>query len=213
MSSEVHHPLFARIYPWLSERMEDRGMAEKRIALLDGLEGRILEVGVGNGLNLRHYPANVTEVVAVEPEPRLRELARKAAADAPVPVEVVAGVARKLPAEDAAFDAVVTSLVLCSVEDQAPALAEVRRVLRPGGELRFFEHVRALSHGLGIVQRAVDASRLWALAGGGCHLARATGQAIADAGFRIERVERFRFPETTVPFPSAPHVLGRARRL
>lgn len=212
MTSDVHHPVFARIYPWLSERMEDQGMSEKRSALLGGLEGRVLEVGVGNGLNLRYYPTTVTEVVAVEPEPHLRELARKAAADAPVPVEVVAGVARDLAAEDVAFDAVVTSLVLCSVEDQASALAEVHRVLRPDGELRFFEHVRALSRGLGTVQRVVDASRLWAFAGGGCHVARDTGQAIADAGFRIERIERFRFPDTTVPFPSAPHILGRARR-
>lgn len=212
MTSDVHHPVFARIYPWLSERMEDQGMAERRIALLEGLEGRVLEVGVGNGLNLRHYPTSVTEVVAVEPEPRLRDLARQAAADAPVPVEVVAGVARDLPTGDAAFDAVVTSLVLCSVEDQASALAEVHRVLRPGGELRFFEHVRAVSRGLGVAQRVVDASGLWALAGGGCHVSRDTGQAIADAGFRIERIERFRFPETAVPFPSAPHILGRARR-
>ncbi|MBW3560865.1 MAG: class I SAM-dependent methyltransferase [Actinobacteria bacterium] len=212
MTSDVHHPVFARIYPWLSERMEDQGMAERRIALLEGLEGRVLEVGVGNGLNLRHYPTSVTEVVAVEPEPRLRDLARQAAADAPVPVEVVAGVARDLPTGDAAFDAVVTSLVLCSVEDQTSALAEVHRVLRPGGELRFFEHVRALSRGLSVAQRLVDASGLWALAGGGCHVARDTGHAIADAGFRIERIERFRFPETAVPFPSAPHILGRARR-
>ena len=212
MTADVHHPLFARIYPWLSERMEDQGMSEKRSALLDGLEGRVLEVGVGNGLNLRHYPTSVTEVVAVEPEPHLRELAQHAAAESPVPVEVVPGVARDLPGEDASFDAVVTSLVLCSVEDQDSALTEVHRVLRPGGELRFFEHVRALSRGLGVTQRVVDASRLWALAGGGCHVARDTGRAIADAGFRIERIERFRFPETAVPFPSSPHILGRARR-
>lgn len=212
MASEVHHPVFARIYPWLSRRMEGHGMAEKRGILLRGLEGRVVEVGVGNGLNLQHYPPEVSDVVAVEPETHLRELAEGASTDAPVPVRVIDAVAADLPAEDGSFDGGVTSLVLCSVDDQAAALAELFRVIRPGGELRFFEHVHALSAGLGTAQRILDATRLWALGGAGCHLARDTARAISGAGFRIERIERFRYPETTIPLPTAPHILGTAHR-
>ena len=117
---------------------------EHRRKLLEGLSGRVIEVGAGNGLNFSLYPHTVEKVVAVEPEPTLREAAREEAKEAQVEIEVVDGVASELPAEDASYDAVVASLVLCSVRDQAEALAEMRRVLKPGGELRFYEHV--ISH-------------------------------------------------------------------
>ena len=109
--------------------------------MLDGLEGRIVEVGAGTGLNFAHYPTSVTEVVAVEPEPRVRGLASTAAPRASVLVTVVDGSADSLPLEDDSCDAAVCSLVRCSVPDQARALAEVRRVRRRGGELRFYESV------------------------------------------------------------------------
>ncbi len=146
--TDISHPLFARMWTLLlSPGAEHAGMAEHRDELLAGLDGRVIEVGAGNGLNFRHYPAAVTEVVALEPEPYLRRRAERAAAAAPVSVTVVAGVADALPAEDGGFDAGVASLVLCSVPDQAAALRELRRVIRPGGELRFYEHVLARGRG------------------------------------------------------------------
>jgi ubiquinone/menaquinone biosynthesis C-methylase UbiE len=202
------HPVFARMWARAAPSMERHGAAEHRARLLAGVAGRVLEIGAGTGSNLGHYPATVTSLVAVEPEPRLRARAQDAARSVPFPVTVVDGVAERLPADDASFDAVVTSLVLCSVPDQAAALAEIHRVLRPGGRFFFWEHVRG-DGGLARVQSALDAT-VWPFFGGGCHTGRDTAAAIAAAGLRIERIERFRFPETRVPMPTSPHVLGVA---
>jgi ubiquinone/menaquinone biosynthesis C-methylase UbiE len=205
------HPIFARMFVRASAAMDAGGGAEHRQRLLAGLEGRIVEVGAGNGRNFAHYPPGVTGVLAVEPERYLRELAAHDAALAPVSVEVVEGVAERLPADDGAFDAGVVSLVLCSVADQAAALRELRRVIRPGGELRFYEHVRAETPGLRRVQRVLDRT-VWPFFVGGCHTGRDTAGAIEATGFRIERLDRFRFPEGGLPTPTAPHVLGVATR-
>jgi SAM-dependent methyltransferase len=199
--------MFAR----MSERMEDAGAREYRKETLSGLAGRVIEVGAGNGLNFRHYPDAVTEVVALEPEPYLRELARRAAAEASVPVVVTDGVADDLPGGEAAFDAGVASLVLCSVPDQASALAELLRVIRPGGELRFFEHVAARSPGLARLQRTVD-RLFWPRVGGGCHTHRDTAAEIERAGFTIEEMRRFPFRVCILAAPVTPHIIGRARR-
>ncbi|HKR50707.1 MAG TPA: class I SAM-dependent methyltransferase, partial [Pseudonocardiaceae bacterium] len=128
--SGFQHPCFARIYERISVESEQRGTAQHRDQALASLTGLVIEVGAGNGLNFGHYPNTVTEVVAVEPEDRLRALAEKAAVTAAVPVRVLAGHADALPAQDTSFDAAVASLVLCSVPDLAGALAEIRRVLR-----------------------------------------------------------------------------------
>jgi ubiquinone/menaquinone biosynthesis C-methylase UbiE len=119
------------------------------------------------------------------------------------------GTAGRLPAGDGTFDAAVASFVLCSVPDVPAALAEIRRVLRPGGQLRFFEHVRADTPGLARVQRVLDAT-VWPTFGGGCHAHRDTLAAIEAAGFTVERVERLRVPETRLPAPTSPHILGTA---
>jgi ubiquinone/menaquinone biosynthesis C-methylase UbiE len=204
------HPLFARLYIRGSADAEDRGQAEYRRELLDGIGGRVLELGCGNGLNFRHYPSSVDEVVAVEPEPTLREAAADAAARAPMPVRVVSGVADALPVDDASFDAAVACLVLCSVPDQASALAELRRVLRPGGELRVYEHVQAQSQPLAGFLKFAE-STFWPRIGGGCHPARHTADAIAGAGFEVEECRRFGFKPAAF-MPTLPHILGRARR-
>ena len=207
---EVHHPLFARMYDRMSVAEEAKGAAKHREELLADLSGRVVEVGAGNGLNFAHYPPSVSEVVAVEPEPYLRARAERAAQDAKVPVRVVPGAAERLPADDGSFDAAVASLVLCSVRDQPRALAEIFRVLKPGGELRFYEHVRSHRPGFARFQRRVDI--VWPHLGGGCHTSRATDEAIQQAGFVVERCRRFAFRPSFVDLPVTPHILGAARR-
>ncbi|MEU4336074.1 methyltransferase domain-containing protein [Micromonospora lupini] len=205
----VSHPVFARVYERLSVAMDRAGTAAFRRDLAAGLKGRVIEIGAGNGRMFVHYPPTVTEVVAVEPERRLRAAAVRAAPAAPVPVTVVDGLAEALPAGEGEFDAAVVALVLCTVPDQAAALAEIRRVLRPGGQLRFFEHVAAEEPGrLRRVQRLSDAT-VWPRLFAGCHTGRDTTAAIRAAGFAIDELRRFRFPATSSS-PSSPCVLGRA---
>jgi ubiquinone/menaquinone biosynthesis C-methylase UbiE len=207
----VNHPLFARFYARVLAPNEGADIRALREELLDGLSGRVVEVGAGSGANFPHYPAAVAEVVAVEPEAYLREQASAAAASAAVPVTVVDGVADALPLEDGSCDAAVACLVLCSVPDQAHALAELRRVLRPGGELRFFEHVRGESARMTRWQRLADRT-FWPRLFGGCHTARDTVAAIAGAGFALERSRDVRPDSVPAFLPVAPQTIGVARR-
>jgi len=210
-AASVHHPLFARFYARVLARNEPAELRAFRDELLAGLSGRVVEVGAGSGANFPHYPPEVTEVVAVEPESYLREQARAAAARAPVRVTVLDGVADALPLADASCDAAVACLVLCTVPDQASALAELRRVLAPGGELRFLEHVRGGSPRMVRAQRFVDRT-FWPHAFGGCHTARDTVAAIAAAGFALERHRDLR-PRSLPSFlPIHPQAIGVARR-
>ncbi|MGW3951640.1 class I SAM-dependent methyltransferase [Streptomyces sp. NPDC004752] len=208
----VHHPVFARCYARVSVNAETRlGMAAIRDRLLAGLSGRVIEIGAGNGLNFAHYPSAVSEVVAIEPERLLRQLAVDAALRSEVPVDVVPGVAEALPVKSEAFDAAVLCLVLCSVRDVARALGEVRRVLRPGGELRFFEHGRGGGRAMLLTQRVLDRT-LWPRLSGGCHLSREPVAALRDAGYALGPYRRTLMPETGPRLPTSYFVLGTARR-
>lgn len=210
MATRVHHPIFARMYHRMSAKVEALGVAEHRQRMLAGLAGRVVEVGAGNGLNFSHYPDAVREVIAVEPESYLRTQAELAAAKAPIFVRVVDGDAEHLPLEDGSIDAAVTSLVLCSVINQAAALREIHRALRSGGELRFYEHVLASDARLARYQRFADP--IWTRFAGGCRLTRNTHEAIQAAGFIVDESEQFVFQPCRAAKLAAPHILGRAHK-
>ena len=203
------HPRFARAYLDLAPVADERGGRDHRRRLLAGLSGVVVEVGAGHGGNFAHYPPSVTSVVAVEPEPTLRRHALAAASDAPVPVRVLDGVADALPVADGSADAAVFSLVLCSVPDQRRALREARRVLRPGGTLALYEHVRSPRPVLALLEDVV--TPLWSRLAAGCHPNRDTLAAVTGEDFVLRQVERFRFkPNRGVP--RAEHVLAWAIR-
>jgi ubiquinone/menaquinone biosynthesis C-methylase UbiE len=208
MTKQVHHPLFARMYRRVADAAEGKGASEHRDELLVGLSGRVVEVGAGTGLNFAHYPKTVSEVVAVEPEPYLRTVAEAKAGEVATKVTVVNGTADDLPAAAGEFDAGVASLVLCSVPSQTTALSELFRVIRPGGELRFYEHVVSDEPRKARMQNA--ATRFWPRVGGGCHPNRDTVGAIERAGFEIDDCERFEFRPSVLMAAVAPHVIGTA---
>ena len=208
--AKLQHPRFSRMYLRISEQAERRGSTGHRQRMLSDLIGTVIEIGAGNGLNFAYYPATVTNVVAVEPDDTLRRSAERAATAAPIPITVVSGQADALPGPDGSYDGAVTSLVLCSVPDPSHALAEAARVLKPGGQLRFYEHVRSASSLLGRLQDVVAPA--WATFGGGCHPNRDTLAAIERAGFEIDEFDRFSFRFSSV-LPPIAHVVGRAHKI
>ncbi len=183
-------------------------MISCREQLVEGLAGQVIEIGPGNGPNFRHYSSAVAEVLAVEPEPYLRARAQEAAQRLPAPIRVIDGQADSLPVQDASIDAVVACQVLCSVPDQARALKEIRRVLKPGGQLRVFEHVDAESR---IAHAALKAAEVtfWRRAFGNCHPTRDTLTAIGQAGFDSRAVRRFVMRAGSAE-PPLPYILGTA---
>ncbi len=207
--STTAHPVFAWAWPRIAAAGERRGTSAHRDELLAGLRGRVLEIGPGAGTNFTHYPSGVSEVVAVEPEPTLREHARRAAVHAPLAVQVIGGEADALPVASGAFDAVVASMVLCSVEDPPAAVAEIARVLTDGGELRVYEHVRSQRPGLARIQDALDL--MWPRMAGGCHTGRATMEILAQAGFEPTSMRSFDFRPCMLAAPVAPHVIAVCR--
>lgn len=206
---DIRNPFFARVYHYVLGR-EGKKMRRKRQQLLEGLAGVVIEVGPGNGPNFPLYPHTVERVVAVEPEPYLREKAGKTALRAPVPISVVSGTADNLPIGDGDADAVLLTLVLCSVPDQATALAEAARVLKPGGELRVFEHVGA-HQPLAQTALKVAEATFWRRAFGNCHPTRHTLDAIEQAGFDVSNIRRFVMQGSTIE-PPLPYIHGIARR-
>ena len=202
----LDHPFFARLWTVMSAH-ETALLRRLRAENLAGLSGRVLEVGAGTGTNFAFYPDTVREVVALEPETRLAPKAREAAAAASVPVTVVESTIEALP-DGEPFDAVVCSLVLCSVENPDMVLRQLNSVLKPGGELRYFEHV-ASSGWRGSLQRLADAT-VWPRISGNCHTHRDTERAITDAGFSLNVARhQWTFPGW-VPMPVSEVALGRA---
>lgn len=207
-ASRIDNPFFARIWPVVT-RHETEAVRALRRENLVGLSGRVLEVGAGVGTNFANYPAAVEQVIAVEPEPRLAAHARAAAAAAPVPVVVMGETAEGFSAGEP-FDAVVCSLVLCSVRDPADVLRRLYSLLRPGGQLRYLEHV-ASAGGRGRLQRIADAT-LWPKLFGNCHTHRDTERAVLDAGFEVDTSRREWTLPIWAPLPVSELALGRARR-
>ncbi|MFP5320544.1 MAG: class I SAM-dependent methyltransferase, partial [Acidimicrobiia bacterium] len=178
-------PLFARGYDRITARMEQQWLGEARSQLLAGLTGTVVELGAGTGANLEHYPDTVDRLVLTEPTAAMRDQlrARLARHERQFEVEVVDATADRLPLPDGAADAVVSTLVLCSVPALGPAVAEVRRVLRPGGEIRLIEHVAADGGWEQRLQRALDPA--WTWLEGSCHLDHETRTALAAGGFDV----------------------------
>lgn len=186
-------PFFAAVYDRLMASTERAGLADRRAALIADARGATLEVGAGTGLNLRHYPDAVTELVLTEPDSHMARRLRSRVADAGRPVEVVEAPAERLPLEDARFDTAVVTLVLCTVNEPAQALAEIARVLKPGGRLLFIEHVRADASGLVRWQDRLE--RPWGWIAGGCHPNRDTVGSLDASALRVESVERGEMPK------------------
>ncbi|HUO38840.1 MAG TPA: class I SAM-dependent methyltransferase, partial [Mycobacterium sp.] len=173
----VDNPFFARLWAVMASRQPE-AVRRLRVEMLTGLSGRVLEVGAGTGTNFVFYPKEVAEVVALEPERRLRGIARRSAATAPVPVTVTASTVEELDPTQP-FDAAVCSLVLCSVGQPETVLRHLFSVLRPGGQLRYLEHVA--SQGVrGRLQTLADGT-LWPRLFGNCHTHRDTVDALGDA--------------------------------
>lgn len=204
---DANTPSFGRSYARVGPRMDARGAADHRRRLVEAAHGAVVEIGAGYGATFPFYPPAVTGVLALEPDPTLRALALAAAATAPVPITVLDGVAESLPAADGSVDVVVSSLVLCSVAEPSAALAEAVRVLKPGGQLLFYEHVRSSHRVLGLAEDLL--TPLWSRLAGGCHPNRDTPSTIVRAGLAVESLDRFGFAVLPGNPPLA-HVLGVA---
>ncbi|WP_217921257.1 class I SAM-dependent methyltransferase [Miltoncostaea oceani] len=180
------HPIFAALYDRSLASAERGWLGDQRRALLGAAEGVVLEIGAGTGANLPHMPATATSIVLSEPDPAMRRrLVARVERSGRAGVLVDPSPAERLDMPDGSVDTVITTLALCSVADPARALAEARRVLRPGGRLLFLEHVR----GAGRRARWQDRiTPVWRRAAAGCHLDRDTVAAIRDAGFVVESV-------------------------
>lgn len=190
-------------------KLEPRGMQELRDHTVSGLSGAVLEIGAGNGANFHRFPDAIVHLAATEPDPYMIERARARATELDRPVEVLQAPAEELPFEDASFDAVVSILVLCSVGDQGRALNEIKRVLKPGGLLRFIEHIRYAGALGGTYQDLL--APVWRWLGAGCNPNRQTADAITDAGFTIAEVHRFKLAPPIPPFSlTRPALFGTA---
>lgn len=204
--------IHAKLYDWFMTKPEAHCLRAWRADLLGALQGDVLELGAGTGLNLPHYPESVERLVLTEPDRHMRRRLERRVADEPgraASVEVVQASAESLAQPDASFDYVVSTLVLCSVGSVEPALAEAHRVLKPGGALVFLEHVAAEDRPRRLRwQRRIEP--LWKRLMGNCHLTRRAAEAIEAAGFVLEGCQRDSMRKAA-PWVR-PTVRGKARK-
>lgn len=193
---QFHHPR-----PVCAGRGTTFRPTPQRERLMSGLTGRVVEFGAGDGVKLTCYPPEVREIVLVEPDPFLRAAAERVADEVPALVSIVGGGPARVPLDSGTCDAVVYSLTLCCCSCLERTLAEARRILRPGGRLRFYEHVRSANPVLAVTEALVGP--LWSRASGGCRPGRDPVAAIQAAGFVLEHLDRFTFQHVS-------HVLGAA---
>jgi len=207
----VNERLFAWYYPRLMALSERAGGAALRAQAVGDAAGRTLEIGAGNGYNLPHYTSAVTELVVTEPSPHMLKLLRQQLTAGPPSVgrwELVRTGAEELPFADDSFDTVTGGYVHCTIPDPAAALAEIARVLKPGGRYLFIEHVRATGPVLGRVQDLIEPVHVYVAAG--CHPDRRTEQVLRNSARSVEHLEHARLPRSS---PSVrPLILGSARK-
>jgi ubiquinone/menaquinone biosynthesis C-methylase UbiE len=185
--------LFAATYDRGLKATEEAGLRRMRIELLAGAGGRVVEIGAGTGVNLGLYSATVTDLVMVEPDPHMAKRLRSKAAEASSDATIVEAPAERLPFADGEFDVAVAMLVLCTVPDPVAAIAELARVLRPGGELLFVEHVRSERPELARWQDRLESP--WRFLADGCHCNRDTVATIEASPLSVEHVEHDRLPK------------------
>jgi ubiquinone/menaquinone biosynthesis C-methylase UbiE len=172
--------------------MRQKQLLPFRQRVVGAAEGRVLEIGIGSGLNFPFYGGAVTSVIGLEPSSKLLNMARPRAETTAAPVTLLDASAETIPLDSGSVDTVVTTWTLCTILDAARSLAEMRRVLRPGGVLLFVEHGRAPEPGVARWQDRLDP--LWSRLAGGCHLNRKIDDLISGGGFRIEALENARIP-------------------
>lgn len=198
--------LFARLYPTILKGSEDKWLRDLRADLLAPLQGDVLEIGAGTGLNLPHYPAAVTDLTVTEASPHMLQQLHKAVAETRPGTKVLLATAEAIPAETSSVDHVVSTLVMCSVTDLQQVFSEVRRVLRPGGTFLLLEHVAGEGKVLRSQRRAEPFTKFF---GRGCHVTRDVRSELARAGFDTSEVtDHWSDHEPKI---YAPHVVGTAR--
>src|SRR5215207_1968793 len=207
LSDLLWAPLFARGYDRFTKSTEDAGLRDVRRALLARARGRTLEIGAGTGVNVELYPESVTELVLTEPDGHMRRQLERKLATIGRPAEVVDAGAERLPLPDASIDTAVATLVFCTIPDPGAALAEIARVVKPGGRLLFLEHVRSDEPRTARWQDRLE--RPWGWFGRGCHPNRDTLATIEASELEVAEVERDRMPKA--PSIVRPLILGEAR--
>ena len=204
------HKWFASIYDRMMARAERSFMRAVRKEIAGGARGRVLEVGAGTGANFSYYNEHAREIIAIEPDPYMLQRARRRAQEVGRSIDLRQAPAEELPFEDDSFDTVVSTLVMCSVGDPLRALSEVRRVLKPSGQLRLYEHVR-YEHAFGAFWQDL-VTPAWRWFGAGCHPNRDTASFVREAGFEFEQLELTK-PHPPIPpmVFARPHITGIAR--
>lgn len=199
--------LFAALYDRGLKSTEEAGLGQMRADLLAGAAGRVIEIGAGTGVNIDLYPDAVQDLVLVEPDPHMAKRLRERLAGSPRAATIAEAPAERLPFESASFDTAVATLVLCTVPDPVAAVAELARVLAPGGRLLFIEHVRSGDPALARWQDRLEGP--WRFLADGCHCNRDTLATLAGSRFELGEVERDRIPKA--PAIVRPLVRGNAR--